>query len=81
MGETSQRHQRETKGTMKKNNNRVKIVELSEQYFKDNKEWQQKMNRDRYKKLSEEESKKESVCETSTGTCLKKAKKRILKKC
>lgn len=42
---------------MKKNNNRVKIVELSEQYFKDNKEWQQKMNRDRYKKLSEEEKK------------------------
>lgn len=62
MGETSQGHQRETKGTMKKNNNRVKIVELSEQYFKDNKEWQQKMNRDRYKKLSEEEKNKKGEC-------------------
>ena len=47
---------------MKKNNNRVKIVELSEQYFKDNKEWQQKMNRDRYKKLSEEEKNKNRKC-------------------
>ena len=55
---TSQGHRRETKGTVKKNsNNSEKNVELSEQYLKDNKEWQQKMNRDRYKKLSEEEKK------------------------
>ena len=60
---TSQGHRRETKGTVKKNsNNSEKNVELSEQYLKDNKEWQQKMNRDRYKKLSEEEKNKKGEC-------------------
>ena len=60
---TSQGHRRETKGTVKKNNNNSEIkVELSEQYLKDNQEWLQKMNRDRYKKLSEEEKNKKGEC-------------------